>query len=81
MIASASFDKTVKLWDAKNRKLLDGKLLASTSSDKSAQLWHLNSTKPELSELETLVQHSCNWVRDYLKNNPEIEQSDHKLCD
>ena len=92
IIASASFDKTVKLWsiDGTLLKTLsahssgvrgvafspDGKILASASSDRTVILWNLN----KVLNLDELA-YACNWVKDYLQNNQELEESDHHLCD
>ena len=32
-------------------------------------------------ELDDLLEHSCDQVRDYLKNNRNFEKSDRTLCD
>jgi WD40 repeat protein len=83
-IASASHDKTVKLWN-RNGQLLqtlaighsksvrgmtsgdDGQIIASTSLDKT--------------DLDDLMVKGCAWVRDYLQNNPNVNESDKRLCD
>ncbi len=31
--------------------------------------------------LDELMRQGCNWARDYLKNNPNVEKSDRHLCD
>ncbi|QFS43558.1 tetratricopeptide repeat protein [Nostoc sphaeroides] len=89
MIASASWDNTVKLW-SRDGVLLgvfkghkepiynlsfspDGNILASTSKDKTVILWNL--------DMNALLVSSCDWVGDYLKNNPDVSQSDRHLCD
>ncbi|NEN92375.1 MAG: hypothetical protein F6K48_27135, partial [Okeania sp. SIO3H1] len=89
-IATASSDKTVKLW-GRDGKLLqtltghqgyvwevafspDGETIATASSDKTVKLW--NSWK-----FDRLHEWGCNWVRDYLENNPNVSESDKRLCD
>jgi WD40 repeat protein len=89
MIASASKDKTIKLWNSEG-KLLDtlqghddvvnhvsfspqGKMIASASSDRTVILWNL--------DFDDLMVRGCNWVRDYLKTNPNVSESDRTLCD
>jgi len=84
IIASTSLDKTVKLWN-RNGQLLqtlaighsksvrgmtsgdDGQIIASTSLDKT--------------DLDDLMVKGCAWVRDYLQNNPNVNESDKRLCD
>ncbi|NES90853.1 MULTISPECIES: WD40 repeat domain-containing protein [Okeania] len=51
----------------------DGQMIASGSTDGKVILWNLN--------LENLVKLGCEWVGDYLKNNPNVSQSDRRLCD
>jgi WD40 repeat protein len=91
-IVSASNDKTVKLWSLEGKQLLsltvhidgvrgvsfspDGKTIASASRDKTVVLWNLQEL-----QLDKLLVSACDWVRDYLKNNPEVEEGDKHLCD
>lgn len=55
-----------------------GQTIASVSSDKTVILWHLADLQLELNRL---MVSACNWVWDYLKNNPEVEESDRAVCD
>ena len=50
----------------------DGEALVTASQDGSIILWDLN--------LENLLQNSCDWLQDYLKNNTQVRQSDRQLC-
>ncbi len=92
MIASGSDDNTIKLWNLKDGSLLmtleahsdwvnsvsfsrDGQMIASGGEDKKVILWNLTL------DLDELLSHSCNWIWDYLKNNPNVEQEDRTLCD
>ncbi len=92
IIASASGDKTVKLWnrDGTLRRTLkghsdvveevffspDGSAIASASRDKTVILWDL----ARVLDLDKLLVYGCDWVRDYLKTNPDVSESDRRLC-
>jgi WD40 repeat protein len=89
-IASASRDCTVKLWHLDSTEVCtfqghsewvwsvsfspDGQTIASASSDRTVMLtrWNL--------DLKELLVRGCNWLRDYLKTNPNVSQSDRTLC-
>jgi len=88
-LASGSEDKTIKLWSIDGKLLNtisghsggvesvvfspDGKTLASGCEDNTVILRNLN--------LDDLLLRGCDWVRDYLKNNPNVSESDRHLCD
>jgi WD40 repeat protein len=88
-IASASHDGTVRLWSLEGKELQtlpghfaevnsicwspDGQTLASASFDGTVILWNLS--------LDSLMEFGCSWLHDYLKNNPNVSQSDRRLCD
>ena len=88
ILASGSSDNNIKLWnqEGKEIKILtghrhdvksvsfspDGKMLASGSRDNTVILWNLH--------LDNLLVRGCDWVRDYLKNNPNVSESDRTLC-
>ncbi|MGB6294920.1 MAG: CHAT domain-containing protein [Rivularia sp. (in: cyanobacteria)] len=89
-IATASFDKTVKLWSIKGKEITtykghdakvysldfsdDGRTLASTDGAGKLILWNLGL------DSKHLLDDGCNWVGDYLKNNPNVNKSDRALC-
>ncbi|MBD2778651.1 caspase family protein [Iningainema tapete] len=91
-LASASSDKTVKLWHSDGSLIStlkghdaevfsvafspDGKTLASASRDKTVKLWNFN--------LDDLLDRSCKWLHDYLKNpdnGMKQDDPDRRVCD
>jgi WD40 repeat protein len=81
-VASASRDKTIKLWRLDGTPLTtlrghgnwvhsvnfsyDDRTLASASYDHTAILWNLKN----IDNLDELLVRGCDWMQDYLKNNP-----------
>ncbi len=51
----------------------DGKTLASGSDDKTIKLWNLDP--------DFLIRRSCDRIRNYLQHNPNVSESDRRLCD
>ena len=88
ILAVASEDGTVKLWDTSGELLhsleghthgvfhiawsQDGKTLASGSRDGTIKLWSL--------ELDKVMEKGCDWVQDYLNNNPNVSKEDREIC-
>ncbi|MCU0537201.1 MAG: CHAT domain-containing protein [Hydrococcus sp. Prado102] len=91
-IASAARDKTIKLWRLDGTPIttlrghgnwvhgvnfsLDGQTLASASYDHTAILWNLEN----LNNLDELLVRGCDWMQDYLKNNPNGKKES-AVCD
>jgi WD40 repeat protein len=87
-IATGSNDGIIKLWKSNGTLLTnlighsagvkglafapDGKTLASAAQDKTVILWNLEQSV----ELDKVVAVGCDWVRDYLRTNVEVEESD-----
>lgn len=83
-------DSTVSLWYTEgtkmgefkdpNRKIKsvvlspDSSMLATIGEDGTAKLW-------EIGKFNELLVKGCDRIRDYLKNNPNVNESDRHLCD
>jgi WD40 repeat protein len=93
-LASASADRTVRLWNQTGQQLgtltgyyggklfsvsftPDGKKIVAASENKIAISWDLKA----IGNLADLKIKGCNWVNDYLANNPHLEPSDREICD
>jgi WD40 repeat protein len=92
IVATAGVDNTVKLWSQTGELLTalpghrgmvislafspDGNYLVSGGDESVVMLWDLKQIRA-LNELE----YACNWVRDYLRTNVEVEKRDRALCD
>ncbi|MGQ4646626.1 WD40 domain-containing protein [Lyngbya aestuarii] len=88
VLATTSWDNKIQMWrlDDTMIKTLeghkervtsvswshDGKVLASASQDDTVIVWNL--------DLDDLLPKSCNWLQDYLQNNPKVRKSDRQLC-
>ncbi|MBN4001371.1 hypothetical protein, partial [Nostoc sp. LPT] len=89
-IATASYDKTARLWTLNGQLLQefkghqgpvysvsfspDGKTIATASYDKTARLWLVEN-------LDQLLVRGCNWLHDYLQNNRNLNDRTKHLCD
>jgi len=88
IIASTGDDETVKLWSLNGSEITtltgnkgggysvrfspNGKVIATGDYEGTIVLWNL--------DLDDLIVRGCNWVRDYLKTNPNAKEDRH-LCD
>ncbi|NEP27297.1 WD40 repeat domain-containing protein, partial [Moorena sp. SIO3I6] len=91
LVASTDTD-SVCVWDMEKGdklvkfKVTQGKNIKniSLSADGTSMAILLDDGSIELGQiggLDYLLSKGCDWVRDYLKNNPNVEESDRHLCD
>jgi WD40 repeat protein len=89
-IATASLDKSVKLWSVDGNLLKtltghdnavygvsfspNGQIVASASWDGSIKLW-----SAETLDFDNLLEHGRDWLRDYVTHNPNVCESDRRL--
>ncbi len=62
----------------------DGKIIASVSGDRTVRLWHIDTEDLFMdldSRLYNLLTEGRNWIKDYIKTNPNVRESDKQLCD
>ena len=85
LIAVAS-ENTITLWSINGTRLVnferfgskyvsfspDGKSIAANNNGEIF-VWDF--------DLDKLIKRGCDWAYDYLKNNPNVEESDRNLCD
>jgi len=92
IIATAGVDTNIKLWRPTGELLAtlpghqsmvfsvaftgDGNSLISGGQDGAVIIWNLNQIR-QLNPLN----YACDWVRDYLRTNPDLEEGDRALCD
>ena len=88
IIATTTWDNTIQLWRLDDTLLhslkghedrvtsvswsKDGKAIATASSDHTVIIWNL--------DIDELTHLSCDWLANYLQNNPQVRNSDQHLC-
>jgi WD40 repeat protein len=93
-IISASWDNSLRIWrrngsfvtalrghrDGVSQLAIsqDGKTLVSAGGgDQVAIVWQLD----RVLDFDRLLNYSCDWIRNYLKTNAEVPESDRNLCE
>ncbi|MBD2501702.1 WD40 domain-containing protein [Anabaena azotica] len=88
-IATSSDDRTARLWNLNGQQLAqfkghkgavrcismspDAQYIATAADDRTVRLWPIEN-------LDQLLRRGCNWLQDYLENNPHVHESDRRLC-
>jgi tetratricopeptide (TPR) repeat protein len=89
-ILTASFDGTARVWDSEGKELAtlnghqatmvrsaqfspDGERIVTASDDGTAKVWRVES-------LEQLLERGCEWLEDYLTNNPDGQKQREEVC-
>ncbi|MGK7949941.1 MAG: WD40 repeat domain-containing protein, partial [Xenococcaceae cyanobacterium] len=89
-VITASYDGTAKLWTREgglvatlegHQNLVrsaefspDGQYIITASSDRAARLW-------KNFNFDYMLAQACQEIIDYLKHNPNVNESDRNLCD
>ncbi|MBD2492296.1 caspase family protein [Aulosira sp. FACHB-615] len=90
ILTTSQNENTISLWNLKGEKLMefsgnggnikslslnpDNSMLAVITKDGNAELWRLGN-------FDELLSKGCDRIRDYLQNNPNVNESDRHLCD
>ncbi|MCF4970342.1 nSTAND1 domain-containing NTPase [Nostoc sp. CMAA1605] len=90
LIATASGDNTVKIWSLEGKLLrtlrgykdavwsvrfsADGKTIATSTR------YNIILRRLYLGDLDYVLEPACDWVRDYLQNNPYVKADEKSLC-
>jgi len=90
-LASGSSDETIRFWQRDQTLVAtlatdqgqvlsidfspDGKRLVSSGTDQRISVWDL-----EANHQTDILEYACHWVRDYLKTNANLNESDRQLC-
>ncbi|NEP32226.1 caspase family protein [Moorena sp. SIO3B2] len=93
LLASIGYSYDIHVWDISGKRLTtlkgkgqptnqltsislsaDGSLIATLDEKGTAKLWQFGG-------LDELLSKSCDRVRDYLENNPNVDKRDRNLCD
>jgi WD40 repeat protein len=92
MIASASYDNTIKLWNLNGTPITtltnpsgvtdlnfsaDSNVLTSVDEKNTVIVRHLDG----MTSLDNLRVKGCEWMKSYLQTHPHLEAGDKHLCD
>ena len=88
----ATAGSTLKLWSRDNTLLTSFNLYAPVREvvfepeGQSLAIAYLNevylvSDVEQLIDINRLLVYGCDWLKDYLKSNPQLTESERQLCD
>ncbi|MBD2000941.1 TIR domain-containing protein [Leptolyngbya sp. FACHB-541] len=92
LLATGAEDGTARIWDLTGNQMgefkgnqgaiwsvsfsPDGKTLAASGENGITKLWRVEP----IETLDQLLTRGCDWLRDYLQYNPDVEESDRQTC-
>ncbi|NEO67377.1 MAG: WD40 repeat domain-containing protein, partial [Moorea sp. SIO4G2] len=91
-LVSVSEDGTAKIWNIDGTEIktvggpINGSTLLGVKPGQGIVTRGSHTAMSDLScdltsDLKNLLVKGCYWIRDYLKHNPTLSESDRKLCD
>ncbi|NJO15473.1 MAG: hypothetical protein HC877_06920 [Thioploca sp.] len=89
LLATGGCDAKVRLWDLEGNQLAEfngredciGRITFTTDSKRLFAITESGVYIWQIEGLEELRIHGCNWVKDYLNNNPYVEKEYQHICD
>lgn len=58
----------------------DGQYIISGGKDSTVRIWEFSSLTASKLDFDSLLARGCNWLGDYLQNNPYLSKEERNLC-